>query len=376
AGRRPPRGRRRRGAPGRGPRCRGRRGPGCRRGRTARRAPGSPGRLLPGGGVAVAPGPGEPVPGGGGRDEDAGEQHGGHLVTGARPGEDAGAGELGGAGRPAGGAGGRRPPVTGGGEGAGGGPGGGDRGVAADPSAGGDGLVPPVGSVQAPHQRVVGVAALLLDGGPAGGGPHGVPGGAAALPYTVSGAEDAQGEVGVLAEGPREAFVEAADLLEDRGAVGHVGGDPAGPGESGRAAFPVGGAAPAGQRHGDDALHGGDVGGRLGEVPCQLFAPAGADLDVVVEEGDPGRTDGAQPGVAGGGGSASAAGADGGPVPQVAEDAQRVVERGGVGGGAGAVVDEDDLVGARAGRGGQRAEAVGEGVPHQGGDHDGVRGHA
>src|SRR5690606_14534282 len=58
------------------------------------------------------------------------------------------------------------------------------------------------------------------------------------------------------------------------------------------------------------------------------------------------------------------------------EGAQRVVERGGVGGGAGAVVDEDDLVGARAGRGGQRAEAVGEGVPHQGGDHDGVRGHA
>ena len=42
----------------------------------------------------------------------------------------------------------------------------------------------------------------------------------------VAAAEHAQGEVGVLTEGAREALVEAADLLERGAAVGDVGGDP------------------------------------------------------------------------------------------------------------------------------------------------------
>ncbi len=245
--------------------------------------------------------------------------------------------------------------------------------MGADPAARRDRLVPPVGPVQVPHEGVVGVAALLAHRHPAGGGVHGVPRGAAALPDAPARVEHAQREVGVLAEGMLEAFVEAADLLERLRAVRHVGGDPVGAGESRRAAFPVRGAAFTGQRDGDDALDAGDVGRRLGEVLGQLIAPVGPDLDVVVEEHGPRRRHGAQPGVAGGGGPTTAAAQHCGALPQVAEDAQRVLElpRGGVG----PVVDEDDLAGARAGRGGERREAVGEGVPYEGGDHDGVQGH-
>ncbi|EPJ36375.1 hypothetical protein STAFG_6561 [Streptomyces afghaniensis 772] len=228
--------------------------------------------------------------------------------------------------------------------------------------------------MQLPHEGVVGVAALLAHGHPAGGGAHGVAGGAAALPDAPAGVEEAQREVGVLAEGAPEAFVEAAGLLEGVGAVGHVGGDPVGAGESGGAAFPVGGAAFAGQRDGDDALDARDVGRRLGEVLGQLVGPVGPDLDVVVEEHGPRRGHGPQSGVAGGGGPASAADEHGRALPQVAEDAQRVFQLSGF--GFGPVVDEDDLLGARPGRGGERGETVGEGVPYEGGDDDGVRGHA
>lgn len=200
-----------------------------------------------------------------------------------------------------------------------------------------------------------------------------MPGGAAALPDAPARVQDAQREVGVLPEGAPEAFVEAADLLEDLRAVGHVGGDPVGADEPRGAAFPVGGAAFAGQRHGEDALDAGGVVGGLGEVLGQLLAPAGAHLDVVVEEHGPRRVHGAQPGVAGGGGPTTAAAQHGGPLPQVTQDAQRVLQRPGF--AVDPVVDEDDLLGARPGRCGERGETVGEGVRREGGDHDGVRGH-
>ncbi len=87
-------------------------------------------------------------------------------------------------------------------------------------------------------------------------------------------------------------------------------------------------------------------------------------LDPLVDEDHPGLGDGAQPGVAGGGGAAVLPGQHGGAGAQVTEDGQRVFQRRRVGLGLlGPVVDQDDAVGARAVGGGQCGEAVGEGVP-------------
>ncbi|GAB2330254.1 hypothetical protein STREPTOSP366_54130 [Streptomyces variabilis] len=220
------------------------------------------------------------------------------------------------------------------------------------------------------------MAALLAHRRPAGGRAHGVQGGAAAAADAPAGVEEPQREVGVLAVRAGEAFVEASGPAEDLGAVGHVGADPAGAGQSRGAAFPVGGAASAGQRHGDDARNARGVGRRLVEVLVELGAPVRPDLDVVVDEHHPGFGDGAQSCVAGGGGAARLSRQHGGAGTQVAEDVQRVLQGFRVGDGrGGTVVDEDDALRARSARGGQRGEAVGEALADQGGDHYGVRRH-
>ncbi|OLT13614.1 hypothetical protein BJF79_20300 [Actinomadura sp. CNU-125] len=71
-------------------------------------------------------------------------------------------------------------------------------------------------AVQAPHQDVVGVARLGADGRPEGGGTDRVRDLAGSPDEDATGVQDAQGQVGVLAVGAAETFVEAADVGERR----------------------------------------------------------------------------------------------------------------------------------------------------------------
>jgi hypothetical protein len=107
-----------------------------------------------------------------------------------------------------------------------------------------------------------------------------------------AGVHHPQREVGVLAEGPGETLVEAADRGQRGAAVGQVGGDPAAGGQAGGAALPVGGRAIGRQGHPDPALAARGVGGQRGQVVGEPGVPVGVGDDVVVEEGDPRRAGG------------------------------------------------------------------------------------
>ena len=148
------------------------------------------------------------------------------------------------------------------------------------------GPAPPVPAVQPVHQHVVGVAALLAKARPPAGRAYRMSGPALALRQAVAGVQNPQRQVGVLAEGPREPLVEAADQAQDVASVRHVRGDPPRRLQAGRAPLPVGRAAVRRQRHGDPSLNAGHRR-RLVQVRDQVGQPVLGDDDIVVEERHP-----------------------------------------------------------------------------------------
>src|SRR3954462_10631302 len=117
-----------------------------------------------------------------------------------------------------------------------------------DAASGGAGPLVPVTAVQAPHQGVVGVAALRGEARESRLRRDGVLYESVALHDLVTVREDAQRQGCVLAKGARKSLVEAAHLLQDAAPVGEVGGDPSSACQSGRTPLPVGGGPPWGQR--------------------------------------------------------------------------------------------------------------------------------
>jgi hypothetical protein len=103
----------------------------------------------------------------------------------------------------------------------------------------------------------------------------------------IPGRDHPQRQVGVLAVGPPEAFVEATDALQRGPPVGHVCRDPPCVSQAGGAAFGIGGAAIGGQRHLDASLTCAHIRGESVEVSRQLGGPARSGHDIVIEKRDP-----------------------------------------------------------------------------------------
>src|SRR5688572_26394524 len=97
--------------------------------------------------------------------------------------------------------------------------------------------------------------------------------GPAAALDAVTGGQDAQTEVGILAIRPREALVEATELAQDAPAVRHVGGDQGSRRERGDAPLPIGGASMRREGNLDLSLAGRDVGAACCQVSPERGAP-------------------------------------------------------------------------------------------------------